>query len=543
MNNEKAAAKDRITEGKKAITEGKTALGIELGSTRIKGVLIDFKGHVLAVGIYDWENSFVDNIWTYGLDEIHTGVRECYSSLRKAVEDTYGIVLQNIGAMGVSAMMHGYMALDKEGRQIAPFQTWRNTNTQKAADELTELFDFNIPLRWSVAHLYQRILDGEEHVKNLDYVSTLSGYIHWKLTGKRVIGIGDASGMFPIDSDACGYDACMVDKFDKLIEPYGYSWKLSDIFPEVLIAGEQAGTLTAEGAAFLDETGSLKPGIPLCPPEGDAGTGMTATNSVAPRTGNVSAGTSTFAMIVLEKKLSKVYREIDMVTTPTGFPCAMSHANNGTSDLNAWVSLFGEFAEMMGVKAGPGELFEKLYTRSLEGDKDCGGLLAYGYYSGENITMINEGRLAFLRTAESRFNLANFMRVHLYTSLGAVKIGLDILTDEEQVKVDRIMGHGGFFKTKGVGQRYLAAAAGAPVTVMDTASEGGAWGIALLAAYLADKMVGERLEDYLETRIFGELSGETVIPNERDTAGFHTFMERYKAGLSVERAAIEAMDW
>ncbi len=542
MNNEKAAAKDRITEGKKAITEGKTALGIELGSTRIKGVLIDFKGHVLAVGIYDWENSFVDNIWTYGLEEIHTGVRECYSSLRKAVEDTYGIVLQNIGAMGVSAMMHGYMALDKEGRQIAPFQTWRNTNTQKAADELTELFDFNIPLRWSVAHLYQRILDGEEHVKNLDYVSTLSGYIHWKLTGKRVIGIGDASGMFPIDSDACGYDACMVDKFDKLIEPYGYSWKLSDIFPEVLIAGEQAGTLTAEGAAFLDETGSLKPGIPLCPPEGDAGTGMTATNSVAPRTGNVSAGTSTFAMIVLEKKLSKVYREIDMVTTPTGFPCAMSHANNGTSDLNAWVSLFGEFAEMMGIKAGTEELFEKLYTRSLEGDKDCGGLLAYGYYSGENITMINEGRLAFLRTAESRFNLANFMRVHLYTSLGAVKLGLDILMDEEQVKVDRIMGHGGFFKTKGVGQRYLAAAAGAPVTVMDTASEGGAWGIALLAAYLADKTVGERLEDYLETRIFRELSGETVIPDERDTAGFHTFMERYKAGLSVEKAAIEAMD-
>lgn len=543
MNKEKAAAKDRITEGKKAITEGKTALGIELGSTRIKGVLIDFKGHVLAVGIYDWENSFVDNIWTYGLEEIHTGVRECYSSLRKAVEDTYGIVLQNIGAMGVSAMMHGYMALDKEGRQIAPFQTWRNTNTQKAADELTELFDFNIPLRWSVAHLYQRILDGEEHVKNLDYVSTLSGYIHWKLTGKRVIGIGDAAGMFPIDSEACGYDVCMADKFDKLIEPYGYSWKLRDIFPEVLTAGEQAGTLTDEGAAFLDETGSLKPGIRLCPPEGDAGTGMTATNSVAPRTGNVSAGTSTFAMVVLEKKLSKVYREIDMVTTPTGFPCAMSHANNGTSDLNAWVSLFGEFAEMMGIKAGTGELFEKLYTRSLEGDKDCGGLLAYGYYSGENITMINEGRLAFLRTAESRFNLANFMRVHLYTSLGAVKLGLDILMDEEQVKVDRIMGHGGFFKTKGVGQRYLAAAAGAPVTVMDTASEGGAWGIALLAAYLADKTVGERLEDYLETRIFRELSGETVIPNERDTAGFHTFMERYKAGLSVEKAAIEAMDW
>lgn len=532
-----------IAEGKKAIAEGKTALGIEFGSTRIKGVLIDFKGQVLAVGIYDWENSFIDNIWTYSLEKIHTGARECYASLRKEVEKTYGITLQDIGAIGVSAMMHGYMALDKDGKQIAPFQTWRNTNTQTAADELTELFDFNIPLRWSVAHLYQRILDKEEHVKDLDYVSTLSGYIHWKLTGKRVIGIGDAAGMFPIDSDACDYDAGMAEKFDKLIEPYGYSWKLRDIFPEVLIAGENAGTLTEEGAAFLDETGNLKAGIPLCPPEGDAGTGMTATNSVAPRTGNVSAGTSTFAMIVLEKQLSKVYREIDMVTTPTGFPCAMSHANNGTSDLNAWVALFGEFAEMMGVKAGTGELFEKLYTRSLEGDPDCGGLLAYGYYSGENITMINEGRLAFLRTADSRFNLANFMKVNLYTSLGAVKMGLDILMEDEKVKVDRIMGHGGFFKTKGVGQRYLAAAAGAPVTVMDTASEGGAWGIALLAAYLVDKAVGERLEDYLEERIFKELSGETIAPEEKDIEGFKTFMERYKAGLEIEKSAIEAMNW
>lgn len=532
-----------IVEGKKAIAEGKTALGIEFGSTRIKGVLIDFKGQVLAVGIYDWENSFIDNIWTYSLEEIHTGARECYASLRREVEKLYGITLQKIGSIGVSAMMHGYMALNKEGEQIAPFQTWRNTNTQEAADELTELFNFNIPLRWSVAHLYQRILDKEEHVKDLDYVSTLSAYIHWKLTGKRVIGIGDAAGMFPIDSDACSYDAGMVEKFDRLTEPYGYSWKLRDIFPEVLIAGEKAGELTEEGAAFLDETGSLKAGIPLCPPEGDAGTGMTATNSVAPRTGNVSAGTSTFAMIVLEKQLSKVYREIDMVTTPTGFPCAMSHANNGTSDLNAWVALFGEFAEMMGMKAGAGELFEKLYTRSLSGDPDCGGLLAYGYYSGENITMINEGRLAFLRTADSRFNLANFMKVHLYTSLGAVKMGLDILMEDEKVKVDRIMGHGGFFKTKGVGQRYLAAAAGAPVTVMDTASEGGAWGIALLAAYLVDKAVGERLEDYLEERIFKELSGETIVPEEKDIAGFQTFMERYKAGLDVEKSAIKAMNW
>lgn len=530
-------------EKKEAIISGKTALGIELGSTRIKGVLIDFQGQVLAVGIHDWENSLVNNIWTYSLEDIHTGVRNCYTSLRETVKEKYGVVLETVGAIGVSAMMHGYMALDKDGNQIAPFQTWRNTNTQKAADELTELFGFNIPLRWSVAHLYQRILDGEEHVAELDYVGTLSAYIHWKLTGQKVIGIGDASGMFPIDSDAHDYDASMVNQFNKLLEPYGYSWKVEDIFPKVLVAGENAGMLTEEGAAFLDESGSLKPGIPLCPPEGDAGTGMTATNSVAPRTGNVSAGTSTFAMIVLERKLSKVYREIDMVTTPTGFPCAMSHANNGTSDLNAWVGLFGEFAELMGIHIEPGELFEKLYTQSLKGDPICGGLLAYGYYSGENITMINEGRLAFLRTPESKFNLANFMKVHLYTSLGAVKLGLDILKVDEKVEVDRVMGHGGFFKTKGVGQRYLAAAFNAPVTVMDTASEGGAWGIALLAAYLVDKKPGEKLEDYLENRIFKDLSGETMMPYAEDVAGFQIFMKRYQSGLTIEKAAIDVMDW
>ncbi len=535
--------KEASMEIKRLIEEGRTALGIELGSTRIKGVLIDLKGQVLAVGIHDWENSFVDNIWTYSLEEIHTGIRKCYSSLREAVEKEYGICLKKVGSIGISAMMHGYMALDGEGKQIAPFQTWRNTNTQKAADELTELFQFNIPLRWSVAHLYQRVLDGEEHVAKLDYVATLSAYIHWKLTGRQVIGIGDAAGMFPIDSDALDYNQGMVEKFDALLTPYGYSWKLRDIFPKVLAAGENAGTLTEEGAAFLDETGALEAGIPLCPPEGDAGTGMTATNSVAPGTGNVSAGTSTFAMIVLEKQLGKVYREIDMVTTPTGFPCAMSHANNGTSDLNAWVGLFQEFAQLMGIQAGTGELFQKLYTNALSGDPDCGGLLAYGYYSGENITMLNEGRLAFLRTAESKFNLANFMKVHLYTSLGAVKLGMDILMEEELVKVDRIMGHGGFFKTKGVGQRYLAAAVNAPVTVMDTASEGGAWGIALLAAYMTDKETDEKLEDYLEKRIFGELSGETIIPYKEDVEGFRIFMERYKAGLAIEKSAIEAMDW
>lgn len=528
---------------KEKIINGKTALGIELGSTRIKGVLIDGQGNVLATGTHDWENSWINNIWTYSLDEIHTGIRNCYSSLRKAVEEKYGVPLRTIGSIGVSAMMHGYMALNKEGKQIAPFQTWRNTNTQKAADELTELFQFNIPLRWTIAHLYQRILDRENHVDELDYVTTLSGYIHLKLTGERVIGIGDAAGMFPIDSDILDYDTEMLQKFDALIEKYGYQWHTKEILPKVLAAGEQAGKLTAEGAAFLDETGTLCAGIKMCPPEGDAGTGMVATNSVAPRTGNVSAGTSTFAMIVLEKQLEELYREIDMVTTPTGFPCAMSHANNGTSDLNAWVDLFGEFAELMGYETTKGELFEKLYTNSLSGDYDCGGLLAYGYYSGENITMLNEGRLAFLRTADSRFNLANFMRVHLYTSLGAVKLGLDILMEKEKVKVERITGHGGFFKTPGVGQRYLAAAVNAPVTVMDTASEGGAWGIALLAAYLTDKKENEKLEDYLENRIFAGMSGVTAEPQPEEAEGFALFMEHYKKGLEIEKAAIEHMDW
>ena len=530
-------------EVKEQIVRGKTALGIELGSTRIKAVLVDNCGKVLAAGIHDWENSLINNIWTYSLDEIHQGIRACYSSLRRDVEEKYGAALTDIGAIGISAMMHGYMALDDGGNQLAPFQTWRNTNTQQAADELTELFQFNIPLRWTIAHLYQRIVDGEQHVEKAAFVTTLSSYIHWKLTGQKVIGIGDAAGIFPIDSERLDYDAGMLEKFNHLIEKYHYSWKAQDVLPKVLTAGEAAGTLTEEGAAFLDESGQLKPGIALCPPEGDAGTGMVATNSVAPRTGNVSAGTSTFAMIVLEKQLSRVYREIDMVTTPAGYPCAMSHANNGTSDLNAWVSLFGEFAQLMGIPADPGSLFEKLYTNSLQGDPDCGGLLAYGYYSGENITMLNEGRPVFLRTPESRFNLANFMKAHLYTSLGAVKMGLDILMKEEKVEVERITGHGGFFKTRGVGQRYLAAAVHAPVTVMDTASEGGAWGIALLALYLVERAQGETLEAFLEKRIFSGMSGMTITPEAEEIEGFEKFMEHYRTGLAVEKAAIASMKW
>ncbi len=524
---------------KEIIERGEAALGIEFGSTRIKAVLIDRKGTVLAVGFHDWENSLIDGIWTYPLEEIHAGLRDCYSSLRKAVEEKYGITLKKLGAMGISAMMHGYMAFDQEGTLLTPFQTWRNSNTEKAADALTELFDFNIPLRWTIAHLYQCILDEEAHVPQLSFVTTLDSYIHWRLTGERVTGIGDAAGIFPIDSEAHDYDGVMLSKFDKLIEGK-YSWKTREILPKVLSAGEAAGVLTAEGAAFLDESGNLEPGIPLCPPEGDAGTGMVATNSVAPRTGNVSAGTSTFAMLVLEKGLSKLYREIDMVTTPDGYPVAMSHANNGTSDLNAWVNIFKEFTELFGIQADMGDLFGKLYRNSLTGDPDCGGVLPYGYFSGEGITHLNEGRPMLIRMPDSRFTLANFMRANLYSSLGAVKLGLDILLKEEKVKVEKIMGHGGLFKTKGVAQRYLAAAVNAPVTVMDTASEGGPWGEALLAAYMLDGK-GRSLPEYLNEEIFANQSGSTIAPTEEDVAGFEAFMARYKAGIPAERAAVECL--
>ena len=524
------------------IESGKTALGIEFGSTRIKAVLIDLDGNVLGIGFHDWENSLVDGIWTYSLDEIHEGLRDCYSSLRKEVEKTYGVTIKKTGAIGISAMMHGYMAFDKDGELLAPFQTWRNSNTQQAADALTELFDFNIPLRWTIAHLYQCILDNEEHLYRTDFVTTLDSYIHRRLTGEKITGIGDAAGIFPIDSEALDYDQKMIDAFDALIADKKYPWKTRDILPRVLTAGQAAGTLTPEGAAFLDESGNLEAGIPLAPSEGDAGTGMVATNSVAPRTGNVSAGTSTFAMIVLEKKLSKLYREIDMVTTPTGFPVAMSHANNGTSDLNAWVGIFGEFASLMGIDADPGKLYGALYENSLKGDPDCGGLLSYGYYSGEGITKLNEGRPLFARMPGSSFNLANFMRAHLYASLGAVKLGMDILLKEENVAVDRILGHGGLFKTKGVAQRYLAAAVHAPVTVMDTASEGGPWGMAVLAAYLIDGQ-GMKLEDYLEQKIFAGMEGSTLAATEEEIAGFEAFTDHYVKGLPAEKAAVESMNW
>ena len=522
-----------------SIVEGRNALGIEFGSTRIKAVLVDEAGEVLGIGIHDWENSLIEGIWTYPLEEIHEGLQDCYRSLKAQVQEQYGIKLSKIGAIGISAMMHGYMAFDRDGKLLSPFQTWRNSNTQQAADMLTERFDFNIPLRWTIAHLYQCVLDGEAHLYQADFVTTLDSYIHFCLTGQKVTGIGDAAGIFPIDSDKLDYDENMVNQFDELIQDKQYPWKLRDVLPKVLTAGEMAGQLTSEGALFLDPEGDLQAGVPLCPPEGDAGTGMVATNSVAPRTGNVSAGTSTFAMLVLEKRLSRLYREIDMVTTPTGFPVAMSHANNGTSDLNAWVGIFKDFADLMGIQADMGTLFEKLYTHSLEGDKDCGGILSYGYLSGEGITHLSEGRPLLARTPDARFNLANLMRAHLFTSLGAVKMGMDILLKDEQVKAERITGHGGFFKTPGVGQLYLSAAVGAPVTVMKNAGEGGPWGMALLALYMKVKAEGESLEDFLEKRIFKDAVGTTLEAGEEEIKGFEDFMSRYKEGLEIEKAACE----
>ncbi len=526
---------------KNAIINGKTVLGIELGSTRIKAVLIDENNTPIASGSHDWENKYVNNIWTYGLNDIWTGVQDSYKKMAEDVKEKYGVTIETIGAIGFSAMMHGYMVFNKEGELLVPFRTWRNTITEKASEELTKLFNYHIPQRWSIAHLYQAILNGEDHVADIDFQTTLEGYIHWKLTGEKVIGVGEASGMFPIDIDTKNYNARMIDQFDELVAHKNFSWKLGDILPKVLLAGENAGVLTEEGAKLLDVTGQLKAGIPFCPPEGDAGTGMVATNSIAKRTGNVSAGTSVFAMIVLEKELSKAYEEIDLVTTPTGNLVAMVHCNNCTSDLNAWVGLFKEFAEAFGVEVDMNKLFATLYNKALEGDSDCGGLLAYNYFSGEHITGFEEGRPLFVRSAESKFNLANFMRVHLFTSLGALKTGLDLLLKEEGVKVDEMLGHGGLFKTKGVGQKIMAAAIDAPVSVMETAAEGGAWGIAVLASYMINKDENETLDDYLTNKVFAGQIGTKIDPDSKDVEGFNEFIKRYTSGLAIERTAIDSL--
>lgn len=528
-----------LEANKSTVVNGRAVLGIELGSTRIKAVLVNEKNQPIASGSHEWENQLVNNIWTYSEEAIWTGIQDSYQDMVRDVKEKYGVPVKKLAAIGFSAMMHGYMPFNAEGELLVPFRTWRNTMTEKASEELTELFQYHIPQRWSIAHLYQAMLNQEPHVKDITFMTTLEGYVHWKLTGEKVLGVGEGSGMFPIDMEIKGYDKKCLVAFDELAAPYGFPWKLEEILPKVLLAGEEAGRLTEEGAKLLDITGELEAGIPFCPPEGDAGTGMVATNSIAKRTGNVSAGTSVFSMVVLEKPLSKVYPEIDLVTTPTGNLVAMVHCNNCTSDLNAWVNLFKEFAEAMGMKVDMNQLFGTLYGKAMEGDADCGGLLAYNYFSGEHITGFEEGRPMVVRTPESKFNLANFMRVNLFTALGALKTGMDILLKEEGVKLDKILGHGGLFKTKGVGQNLLAGAINTPVSVMETAGEGGAWGIAVLASYLVNKEEGESLEDYLNNKVFAGQEGEEVLPDERDVQGFDEFMVRYKEGLAIERAAVE----
>ena len=521
------------------IREGRTALGIELGSTRIKAVLVDEHNVPVAGGSHEWENRLENGLWTYSEEDIWTGLRHCYQEMAVDVKNRYGVQLRKIGAIGFSAMMHGYMVFDRAGRLLVPFRTWRNNNAAPAAEELTKLFGFHIPARWSVAHLYQAILDGEEHVGRIAFQSTLEGYVHWKLTGRKVIGIGEASGMFPVDGER-RYDPAMLEKFDKQVAKR-LPFSLKDILPEILAAGEDAGYLTEEGAKLLDPSGCLEAGAPFCPPEGDAGTGMVATNSIRPRTGNVSAGTSVFAMIVLEKPLSCPHDEIDLVTTPVGDPVGMVHCNNCTSDLNAWVDVFGEFAGLLGKEMSRKQLYNLLYTLSEEGEKDCGGLLAYNYVSNEHITGVEAGRPLFVRTPASRFCLANFMRAHLFSALGALKAGCDILLKEEGVRLDAITGHGGLFKTERVGQSYLAAAIGAPVTVMKTAGEGGAWGIAILANYRVRKKKGQTLAEYLDEEVFQGMDGVTLAPDPADVAGFETFAERYMAGLPVVREAVRCL--
>ena len=522
-------------DAKQAVIENKTALGIELGSTRIKAVLIGEDFAPIAAGSHDWENRLADGVWTYRLDDVLEGVKSSFSSLVSDLKKKYGLDLVSTGAIGVSAMMHGYLVFDKNGNQLVPFRTWRNTMTEKAAVLLTEKFEFNIPQRWSAAHLYQAVLNGEPHVKDIDFMTTLAGFVHWKLTSIKTLGIGDASGMFPVSGNF--YNEKILKQFDELVLPYGFDWKIKNILPDVLNAGEKAGSLTEEGAKLLDSSGCFKAGIPFCPPEGDAGTGMVATNSIAERTGNVSAGTSIFAMIVMEKGLSKVYPEIDIVATPAGKSVAMVHCNNCTSDIDAWIKLFAELLETGGTKIDKTALYAALYNKALEADEDCGGLFSCNYYSGETLTGIEEGRPLFARFPDSNFTLANFMRTLLFSSMGTLKYGMDILVEKEKVRIDSILGHGGLFKTKGVGQRLLSAALNTPVSVMEeSAAEGGAWGIALLARF----MLGEEksLEKFLSERVFAKVAKTNVEPDKKDVESFKKFMERYTTGLNVERAAV-----
>ncbi len=525
---------------KKTIQENRAILGIELGSTRIKAVLIGEHNEPIASGGFAWENKLIDGVWTYSLEDVWQGMQQCYQSLVADVKKKYDTEIKSLAAIGISGMMHGYLVFDKDGNQLAPFRTWRNTMTGAAASELTELFQYNIPQRWSIAHLYQSILNGEKHVQAIDYMTTLAGYVHQKLTGERVVGVGEASGIFPIDSKTKNFNTHMMGLFENLIQGKGVSIKLSDILPKCVTAGECAGVLTPEGAKLLDPSGVLLPGIPMCPPEGDAGTGMVATNSIKVRTGNVSAGTSVFAMLVLEKELSKVYPEVDLVTTPAGDLVAMVHCNNCTSDLDAWASLFREFAQAMGMTGVEmSKVYDTLFEKALEGETDCGGILSYNYHSGEHITGFEEGRPLLVRKPGGLFNLANFMRVHIFTTIGALKLGLDILFKKENVKLDMLLCHGGLFITPKVGQMVMASAVGAPTCVMETAGEGGAWGIALLASYRANKRLDETLSEYLDERIFSKEKGMMISPDPEMSKSFEQFITRYEKGLAIERSAVE----
>lgn len=526
--------------GAELIAAGRTSLGLELGSTRIKAVLIGPDHSPLASGSHDWQSRLIDGNWTYSVLDIWSGLRACYRALAAEVAEKYGVTLTTVGSIGVSAMMHGYLAFDHEKVLLTPFRTWQNTSTGPAAAELSRLFGVNIPQRWSIAHLYQAILNGEEHLPKIDYLTTLAGYVHWRLTGFRSLGVGDASGMFPIDPTSCQFHAGMVEQFDALVAEKGYPWRLMDILPEVLAAGDSAGCLTAEGARMLDTSGNLQPGIPLCPPEGDAGTGMCATNSVAPRTGNVSAGTSVFSMAVLEKPLSAPHPELDIVTTPEGREVAMVHCNNGTGELNAWMGMFGELAALFGADTDKNELYTRLFRLALAGDADCGGLAAVNYLAGEPVTGFTAGRPLFVRRPEANFSLANFMRSQLYAALAALAKGNEILR-AEGVTLDKIYGHGGYFKTPGVGQRFLAAALETPVAVMASAGEGGPWGMALLAAFPRERAAGESLSDFLANQVFRDSPGETLEPDPAEVAGFRKFLDNYTAALKAEQAAVASL--
>lgn len=526
-----------------AILAGHTSLGIELGSTRIKACLISDDGTPLAEGSHSWENTYDNGLWTYPLPEVDAGMQAAYASLLADTTAQYGVAPTRFGAIGVSAMMHGYLAFDADDNLLVPFRTWRNTNTGPAAGELSELLGYNIPLRWSIAHWYQAILDNEEHVDKVARLTTLAGYVHWKLTGRHVLGVGDASGMFPIDPATRDYDQRLLDLTDTRIATHRSVPALRNLLPDVLVAGSDAGRLTAQGARWLDTSATLASGIPLCPPEGDAGTGMVATNAVSPRTGNVSAGTSIFAMVVLEQPLTQVHHELDLVTTPTGDLVAMVHCNNGASELNAWATLLGEFAQGLGVTTTPDAIFETFFTAALNGQPDGGGLLAYNYLSGEPITGLEQGRPLFVRTPDSRLTLANFARTHIYGAFGTLALGMRVLSNEGVV-IDNMFAHGGMFRTAGVAQRFLAAAINAPVSVGTTAGEGGAWGIAVLAHYTAQRLSGATADDlgtYLTTHIFADSNVTTVEPQPSDVDGFATYLTTYETGLAIERAATTSL--